>query len=303
MTKKIWTVLGMIDWSRQYLADKGFENTRLETELLLGHALSLPRIELYLNYERPMSEQELARFKTLLKRRLSGEPVQYVTGTAAFMFAEFEVNPAVLIPRPETEALTEVALRLLGEASESVGRSTESASRPEVLAADIGTGSGVIAVTLAQKFPYVRVLAIDSSPAALEVAFRNAERAGVAARVEFLEGDMLGPLSEPGLEGRISLLVSNPPYVASGDIDTLPREIREFEPRAALDGGADGLDCLRVMAQDGPAMLAPGGAIALEVGDGQAEKVATMLRESLGEVSIEKDYARRDRIVAARKRL
>jgi release factor glutamine methyltransferase len=229
--------------------------------------------------------------------------VQYVTGTAVFMFAEFEVNPAVLIPRPETEALTEIALRLLGDASESAKRSAEAASSPEVLAADVGTGSGVIAVTLAQKFPDVRVLAIDSSSEALEVASRNAERAGVAARVEFIEGNMLEPLNGHGLEGRISLLVSNPPYVASGDIDTLPREIRDFEPRGALDGGVDGLDCLRVMAQDGPAVLAPGGAMALEVGDEQAEKVAAMLRESLGEVSIEKDYARRDRIVVARKRL
>ena len=114
MNKKTWTVLEIIDWSRNYLTEKGFENARLETELLLGHALSLPRIELYLNFERRMSESELARYKVLLKRRLAGEPVQYVTGTAAFMFSEFEVNPAVLIPRPETEAVTEVALKVIG---------------------------------------------------------------------------------------------------------------------------------------------------------------------------------------------
>lgn len=310
MSKKIWTVLEMIDFSRHHLAEKGFENTRLETELLLGHALSLPRIELYLNYERQMSEDELKRYKTLLKRRLAGEPVQYVTGTASFMFAEFEVNPSVLIPRPETEALTEVALRLLGatEASAEAGRgatyeaeSSPSAEAGRVIAADVGTGSGVIAVTIAQKFPGALVFATDSSPDALEVAARNAARAGVGDRIELLEGELLEPLLGAGLAGRLSLLVSNPPYVAGGCIDTLPAEIRDFEPRAALDGGPDGLDCLRVMAQDGPALLAEGGALALEVGDGQAEAVAVMLRGAMGEADILRDYAGRDRIVAGRK--
>jgi release factor glutamine methyltransferase len=315
MKKKTWTVLEMIDWSRLYLAEKGFDNGRLETELLLGHALSLPRIELYLNHERQMNEGELARYKALLKRRLAGEPVQYVTGSAAFMFSEFEVNPSVLIPRPETEALCEVALKLLGVgtgapeaaagAAGPVANDEDGAPAAdvgtEVLVADVGTGSGVIAVTVAQKLTRARVLATDSSAEALEVAARNAERAGVAGKVEFLEGHMLEPLAREGLTGRLALLVSNPPYVPSGDIASLPREIRDFEPRAALDGGPDGLDCLRTMAQDGPSLLGPGGAIALEVGDGQAEVVASMVRSSLGEAEIRQDYVGCDRIVAARR--
>ena len=307
MSKKTWTVLEIIDWSRQYLAEKGFENSRLETELLLGHALSLPRIELYLNYERQMKVDELERYKALLRRRLTGEPVQYVTGTAAFMFSEFEVNQHVLIPRPETEALTEVALRLLGDAERPRSeRDVDTADRAGAepggrVIVDVGTGTGVIAVTMAQKIAGARVVATDASPEALGVARRNATRAGVADRIEFLEGSLLEPAMAAGLEGRVSLLVSNPPYVASGDIESLPPEVRDFEPRVALDGGPDGLDCLRVMAQDGPALLKPSGAVALEVGCGQAAAVAGMLEERLGSAEIHKDYAGRERIVTGRK--
>lgn len=318
MNKKTWTVLEIIDWSRNYLAEKGFENARLETELLLGHALSLPRIELYLNFERRMNESELARYKALLKRRLAGEPVQYVTGTAAFMFSEFEVNPAVLIPRPETEALTEVALRMIGEivgattarggpdATASSGLKPARAARGpvpegELCIADVGTGSGVIAVTIAQKRPAVRVFATDTSAAALEVARRNAQRVGVTEHVEFLEGPLFEPLSDLGLERRLSMIVSNPPYIPSGDIESIEPQVRDFEPRAALDGGPDGLDYLRKIAQDGPAFLEPGGAIVLEIGDGQARAVSGLLEAGFTGVEVLRDYAGRDRIVTGRK--
>ncbi|MBD3348617.1 MAG: peptide chain release factor N(5)-glutamine methyltransferase [Candidatus Eisenbacteria bacterium] len=309
MAKKTWTVLELIDWTRAYLAERGFENARLETELLLGHALNLPRIELYLNYNRQMDEDELKRYKVLLKRRLAGEPVQYVTGTAAFMLSDFEVGPNVLIPRPETEALTEVAIELLEEAGlrrrQRGARAVESGQRPddgpEALLADVGTGSGVIAVTLAQEFPGARVLATDSSADALEVAARNAGAAGVGDRVEFLEGELLKPLFAEVAKGKLLALVSNPPYVASGQIEQLPPEVRDFEPRRALDGGPDGLDCLRAIAQDGAALLVPDGVIVLEVGDGQAEAVAAMLGESFGSSEIRTDYAGRDRIVVGRR--
>jgi release factor glutamine methyltransferase len=319
MNKKTWTVLEIIDWSRNYLAQKGFENARLETELLLGHALSLPRIELYLNFERRMSESELARYKALLKRRLAGEPVQYVTGTAAFMFSDFEVNPSVLIPRPETEALTEFALRMIGERTEGAGRREAGGhatrqpgpepapldegrvSESPVTVADIGTGSGVIAVTVALKRPTAAVYATDSSSAALGVARRNADRAGVADRITFLEGPLFQPLREAGLAGRLSMIVSNPPYVPTGDIDGLEPEVRDFEPRDALDGGPDGLDYLRKIAHDGPAFLSPGGVMLLEVGDGQAAAVRGLLGEALTDVRILRDYAGRDRIVTGRK--
>jgi release factor glutamine methyltransferase len=305
---KTWTVLELIDWSRDYLKEKGFENARLETELLLSHALSLKRIELYLAFERQLNEGELARYKALLKRRLAGEPVQYVTGCAAFMFSEFEVTPAVLIPRPETEALMEFALRVIGEmaaaprvalASSQAG--AVGACEDELVVADIGTGSGVIATTVAQKIPDCRVYATDPSRDALEVAARNAERAGVAGQISFLEGKLLDPLREEGLEGRVCALISNPPYVPTGDIPGLPSDVRDFEPRGALDGGPDGLDVIRGIAQDGAAFLVPGGALILEVGDGQAETVTELLSESLESVEVHKDYAGRDRIVAGRR--
>jgi release factor glutamine methyltransferase len=286
---RTWTVLELINWSKGHLEEKGFDNARLEVELLLSHALSLPRVELYVQFERQLNGGELAAFKALFKRRLAGEPVQYVTGTAAFMMGEFEVNPAVLIPRPETEALTEVVLRML-----------EGAAAPVV--ADIGTGSGVIATTVAMKVPAAVVYATDVSGAALEVAARNAERAGVAERVTFLEGEMLQPLRESGLVGRVTALVSNPPYIPTGEFAGLQAEVRDFEPREALDGGEDGLDCIRVLVQDGPDVLSPGGFLALEVGDGQASGVAELMKSGLGDVEVHKDYAGRDRIVTGFKK-
>jgi release factor glutamine methyltransferase len=298
MTKtRTWTVLELINWSKAYLEEKGFDNARLEVELLLSRTLGLPRIELYLQFERQLSEKELAAFKALFKRRLAGEPVQYVTGTAGFMLGEFEVNPAVLIPRPETEALTEVVLRMLG-VMRGTPRGAVGAGREfSPIVVDIGTGSGVIAATIAARVPEAEVYATDVSAEVLEVAARNAERAGVVGRVTFLEGEMLHPIHGHGLAGKITALVSNPPYIPTGELAGLPSEVRDFEPRAALDGGEDGLECLRVLVQDGPEVLAPGGLMALEVGDGQARQVSDMLRQSIGNAGVHKDYSGRERIV------
>jgi len=283
-----WTVGRMIDWGREYLGDRSFENPRLEIELLLADTLSVTRLELYLDFERPLSKDALDAFKRRLKRRLRLEPVQYITGRAAFMLSEFEVTPDVLIPRPETEALTEVALEVLAGAPEGA------------VVADIGTGSGVIAVTLAQKVAGARIVATDSSATALAVARRNAERLGVGERIEFLEGSLLDPLKDAGLGGSVSLLVSNPPYVRTGELDALPEEVRSFEPLLALDGGEDGLDCLRVLAQDGPALLTDGGFALFEVGLGQAETVAALMEGRVAETGVRKDYAGRERIVLGR---
>jgi release factor glutamine methyltransferase len=310
MTKaRTWTVLELINWSKAYLEEKGFENARLEVELLLAYTLEMPRIELYLKFDRQMSEKELASFKARFKRRLAGEPVQYVTGTAGFMLGEFEVNPSVLIPRPETEALTEVVLRMLGAAGGPGADDVPGTETPEgqegpeqsagrkPLVADVGTGSGVIAATVAARVPGARVYATDVSPEALKVAARNVERAGAADRVVFLEGEMLQPLLGEGLAGKLTAVVSNPPYVPSGELADLQAEVRDFEPREALDGGEDGLECLRVLVQDGPGLLTSGGFMALEVGDGQAPEVARLLKDRLGNADVHKDYAGRDRIV------
>jgi len=289
-TTRTWTILELINWSKDYLAEKGFENARLETELLLGHVLSLPRIELYLQYERQLNGQELAGYKVLLKRRMAGEPVQYVTGTAGFMLADFEVTPDVLIPRPETEALVEVAVGMLGELPDGA------------ILADIGTGSGVIAVTLAQKFPGARVIATDASAEALAVAARNAERVGGSERITFVEGAGTGPLAELGLAAQLAGIVSNPPYIPSADIEHLDAEVSEHEPRIALDGGPDGLDLVRVIVDDGCTFIKTGGVLALEFGDGQADSVRQLLDGRMDEIAIRKDYAGRERIATARAR-
>jgi len=290
---KTWTVLGILNSSKDYLSAKGFENARLESEILLAHALSRTRIELYLEHDRQMSEGEIARFKALLKRRLAGEPVQYVTGSAAFMFGDFRVDRSVLIPRPETEALVESALAVL--------RDRAACDRPLTLA-DVGTGSGVIAVTLASKLPGATVYASDIDESIVDVARGNAERAGVADRIRFLIGSLFEPYGEEGLEGTLDAVVSNPPYVPSGDLGALPREVRDFEPTAALDGGEDGLDYLRAIAHDGPRFLAPGGILAVEIGERQAEAVAGLMGESLEGVEVRRDYAGRERIVLGTKR-
>ena len=283
-----WTVLGILNATRDYLASKGFENARLEAEMLVAHVLSSSRIELYLKHDRPMSNGEIARSRALLKRRLAGEPVQYITGSAAFMFTDFRVDPRVLIPRPETEALVEAALEALRE---------RAACDRGLRVADVGTGSGVIAVTIALRFGEARVWASDVSEEVVALAAGNAERAGVRERIEFLVGADLEPFAQAGLENKLDAVVSNPPYVPTGDLASLPREVREHEPAVALDGGEDGLDCLRTIAHDGPRFLVPGGVLALEVGDGQAERVAGLLREGLEDVEVRRDYAGRDRIV------
>jgi len=285
---KTWTVLGILNSSKDYLSAKGFGNARLESEMLLAHALSITRIELYLEHDRLMSTDEIARFKALLKRRLAGEPVQYVIGSAAFMFNDFRVDRTVLIPRPETEALVEAVLTAL--------RDRVACERP-VAMADVGTGSGVIAATLALKLPEAVVYASDVDEAVVGIARENVERAGVLDRVRFLVGSLLDPYEEAGLEGALDAVVSNPPYIRSADLESLPPEVKDFEPRAALDGGEDGLDYLRTITHDGPRFLAHGGLLAVEVGDGQAADVGQLMAESLEGVEVRKDYAGRDRIV------
>jgi release factor glutamine methyltransferase len=250
------TVLEVIQRSTEYLAKRGVDSPRLQIELLLAHVLQLPRLKLYLNFERPLADGELATLRELVRRRGEREPLQHLVGTACFFGLEFEVNRDVLIPRPETEVLVEHALQQL----------STRASRPARVL-DLGTGSGCLAITLAVKAPAVSVHATDLSEAALTVARRNAARHGVAGRIEFCAGDGFAAVPD-GLA--FDLCVSNPPYIPSGEIGTLEPEVRDFDPRAALDGGADGLDFFRRIAAEAPGRLRRDGVALLELGDGQA---------------------------------
>jgi len=259
--QETWTTLKILDWTKAYLAGKGIANARREAEWLLCAATGLDRVGLYLNFEKPLNETELAKYREMVARRGRREPLQHILGNQEFCGLEFEVSPDVLIPRHDTETLVNEALaRMPGARS--------------VL--DIGTGSGCIAIALAKQLPQATVTAIDVSEKALEVARRNAERNGAA--IEFLQGSLLEPVS-----GRcFDLIVSNPPYIPTTDIDVLDPEVRDFDPRGALDGGADGLDIYRLLIPAALACLNPSGWLLVEVGVGQAVAVGQLFRECGG---------------------
>lgn len=257
--QETWTTLKVLAWTRDYLSSKGIENARLEAEWLLCAATGLDRVGLYLNFDKPLNDAELSSFRAMVARRARREPLQHILGTQEFFGLEFEVSPEVLIPRHDTETLVTEAL----------------AHKPGARSVlDVGTGSGCIAVALARHLPDAAVTAVDISPAALAVARRNAERNGAA--VEFLAGSLL----EPVAGRRFDLIVSNPPYIPRADIDGLEPEVRDFDPRGALDGGADGLDVYRALIPAAPERLNPAGWLLVEVGMGQAPAVAELFRKT-----------------------
>lgn len=290
LTQEPMTYGALVRKGLAILSNAGIANAAQETRWLLERALETTGLRLRLESGRPVSEGHCNRALALLTRRAAGEPLQYLLGTQEFCGLEFEVGPAVLIPRPETELL-------VGEAREIAGRE----AAPFV--ADIGTGSGCIAVTLAHALPEATVYATDLSADALDVARRNAGRHGVTERVRFLEGDLLAPLAGLGLEGRLAAVVSNPPYIASADLPRLQREVRR-EPRLALDGGPDGLAFYRRLLREATSYLAPGGTMVLEVGQGQAESVCRMAEEAggYGSYGVRRDGASIERVVSLKKR-
>jgi release factor glutamine methyltransferase len=279
------TILEIIKRSTDFFAKKGVESPRLQIELLLAHVLQMPRMKLYLNFERVLTEPELEKVRALVKRRGNREPLQHITGSANFHGLEFNVTPHVLVPRPETELLAEKAWLFL----QSLGGSP--------VALDFGTGTGCLPITLAVKCPAAILHALDISPAALQMARANAERHQVASRLTFHQGDGFAALPH-GLA--FELIVSNPPYIASAEIETLDPEVRDFDPRTALDGGTDGLDFYRRLARESAAWLRPGGKLMLEFGDGQGEAIRDLLTAASWRVeSLEKDLSGRERVCVA----
>lgn len=275
-----WTVLKVLNWTKGYLGDKGIENARLEAEWMLCRVAGLDRVGLYLNFDRPLTPKELADYRGMVLRRSRREPLQYILGDQEFRGLDFEVAPGVLIPRHDTEVLVEEALKR---------------AKHDALILDIGTGSGCIAVSLAKELPKAQVHAVDLSAEALAVARRNAERNEV--RVEFHQGSLFEPLG--GM--RFDLIVSNPPYIPAADIETLQPEVRDFEPRSALDGGLDGLDFYRRIAEQAPGYLAANGYVIVEVGIGQAHDVAELLqRHGFGDIFTAEDPGGIQRVVGGR---
>ena len=282
------TVLEVIQKSAEFLAKKGVESPRLQTELLLGHVLRLPRMQLYLNFERALSETELGTLRQLVKRRGQREPLQHIIGSMSFCGLEIAVNRHVLVPRPETELLAELGWQFL---------STINPQPSSVL--DFGTGSGCLAIALAVRCPGARIVALEASADALAVARENAVRNNAGDRVEFHWGD--GFASLPA-DARFHLIISNPPYIPEAELTSLEPEVRDFDPHSALDGGPDGLDFHRLLAaQTGP-LLQPGGRIMLEFGDGQAEAVRRIFEAQKWIVeAVKEDYTHHPRYLIARR--
>lgn len=289
-----WTVLRMIRWSGEYLRGKGIEQGRLDGEHLLAHALGLGRLQLYLQYERPLTPEELATYKPLLRRRARREPLQYILGRASFRELELRTDPRALVPRPETERLVHEVLEW------AAARHPGSTSGGALTALDVGTGTGCIALSLAREGPFDRVLATDTSEDALDLARENAEEAGVEDRVELVAG----PLYEPVGGRRFDVVVANPPYVAESEREELQPEVRDWEPGEALFAGPDGLDVLRALVAGAPRHVLPGGLLALEVGLGQAESVTGLVRATgaFRTPSVRRDLTGRPRMVLAEAR-
>ena len=247
----------------------GVDEARRTAGVLLAHRLNVDRTHLLTHPEQPMSEEDYESYLRMIERRAAGEPLQYVTGHQEFYKLDFLVTPAVLIPRPETEFLVERVLALVGDARLA-----------SPLIVDAGTGSGCIAVTLAVELPAARVIATDISGAALAVARQNAERHGVSSRVAFYEGDLLAPLAAFGVENQVDVLASNPPYVAVGQPGLVQREVRDYEPHAALFGGDDGLIFYRRLLAEGYDVVRPGGHLVCEIGYSQLDAITAMVAAS-----------------------
>jgi release factor glutamine methyltransferase len=284
-------VLELIQRSTEFLTRKDVESARLQAELLLAHVLRVPRMQLYLNFEKTIDPGQQAQYRELVQRRGRREPLQHIIGSVSFCGLEIQVNRHVLVPRPETELLAQQGWEFLGRLA-SAGPADRQPS-----ALDFGTGSGCIAVALAVKCPQARILGMDSSPEALAVAGQNAKNLGVNSHVQFVQADGLSQLKTAG---PFHLLIGNPPYIPSAEIEHLQPEVRDFEPRSALDGGVDGLDYYRLIAAEARPLLADQGKVMLEFGDGQADALRQIFEQQnwIVEPALE-DYTRRPRFLIA----
>lgn len=303
----IWTIKAALDWTVGYLERKGDSQPRVSAEWLLSEACNLTRIELYTNFDKPLSMPERDILRDYVARRAAGEPLQLISGKAPFRYLSVKVAPGVLIPRPETEVLVSAAmaeLNLPRSASRVVeteeGEQVAAADLPAISVIDVCTGSGCIACSIASEYPVAQVVALDISDDAVALAQQNVNDLGLAGRVEVLKSDLFEAL--PSGDATYDLIISNPPYVPSAVVDTLDREVTEFEPRLALDGGTDGLDLFRRMLPQAYDLLKANGVFAVELFEGHLEDAAELARSTgFAAVRIENDLTNRPRVLVCRK--
>lgn len=307
MASDIWTIKAALDWTVGYLESKGDSNPRLSAEWLMSEATGLSRIELYVNYEKPLSMPERDVLRGYVARRATGEPLQLISGKAPFRYLTLRVAPGVLIPRPETEVLVSEALAELHlprvadhvQANEE-GEEIVSAQLPLVRVLDVCTGSGCIACAIASEYPAAQVLALDIADEAIDLAQQNVSDLSLQERVEVRKSDLLQALAENEWAS-FDLVISNPPYIPTAVLEGLDREVAEFEPRLALDGGEDGLDLVRVLLKQALAALKPGGVLALELFEGHLDQAADLAKNAgFVDVRIAKDLADRPRVLIGR---
>ncbi len=277
------TVLQVLQNTADFFARKGIDSPRLNIEHLLADALGKRRIDLYLEFDRTLSENELAPLREKVRRRAEGEPLQYLLGSWDFFGRAFRTDPRALIPRPETEVLVEIVLKVIR---------AKPSSRTCLL--DVGTGSGVLAITFALECPNLQIVGSDVSPLALNLARENAERQGLNGRIEWVESDLLSSVA-----GSFDFLVANLPYIPTAELPKLAPEVKR-DPQLALDGGPDGLVVIRRLLQEAPKVLRDGAFVILEVGFDQAGRVADLLTaQKLRDISVENDYQGVRRFVTA----
>lgn len=280
-----WTVRDVVAWMTDDLRKRGVEGARLDAELIVAQALGIDRVKVIVGGDRLLEPGELELIRSLFRRRRTAEPVAYLRGYREFYGRNFRVDRRVLVPRPDTEILVQVALERL--------RGRDLGGR----IVDLCTGSGCVAITLKLERPTIAVDATDLSEGAIAVARDNAQRLGAVWNVRFVTGDLFAPLGEPS--PRYDLIVANPPYIATDEIATLQPDIRDHEPHLALDGGTDGLSIVRRIVDRAPDWLRPGGALAMEIGAGQAPAVEELLRaRGFTDVKSTRDYGGHDRVVS-----
>lgn len=285
-----WTVKRILEWTSAFFDRKHVDAPRLSAELLLAHVLKVPRIKLYTDYERPLIEAELVTFREFVRRAGEHEPIAYLTRQAHFFDLELDIRPGVLIPRPDTETLVETVLNFC--------RHTPGMESPRVL--DLCTGSGCIAAAIAKHLPAASVVAVDIDPVAVEVAQANLTKLKLSDRAKILQGDLYEPLTSLVDCAPFHLILSNPPYIRTADIAALDRNVKDFEPRLALDGGPDGLSFHRRILAGAHQRLLPGGKVMLEIAFDQGKAAVAMASEypAFLDVRILKDAAGNDRVLS-----